>query len=81
MVFVLLLTSVAVIEYLLRREHTGAKKGPSVKQAAPQKAELRPTDAGSLLSLADAIERQGLASGAGPAERQKPGHKVTETPR
>lgn len=85
MVFVLFLTSLAVIEYLLQRERAAPKKGPEINPADHRQANLRQTDPGSLLSLADAIDRQGRGSpfstGEVPAEHRNPADKVTETPR
>lgn len=85
MVFVLFLTSLAVIEYLLSRDRTESKQGPE-KPVGPRGAELGQAGAGSLLTLADAIERQGRGSAVStgdiaPADDPKPPHKLTETPR
>jgi hypothetical protein len=86
MVFVLFLTSLAVIEYLLHRDRADKKQAPENQAVIPQQARLSQTDPGSLLSLADAIERQGRGSGIrtrdeGTAADPQPAHKVTETPR
>lgn len=97
MVFVLLLTSVAVIEYLLHREQLERKQGPEKPPVVPQQVSPGQSlsqssgqaDPASLFSLAEAIERQGRGSALSPGENgpanqempAKPADKVTETPR
>ena len=85
MVFVLFLTSVAVIEYLLSRDRAAPKQG-SEKPVVPREAELGQDGTGGLFTLADAIERQGRGSAvttgvAATADEAKLPQKVTGTPR
>jgi len=75
MTFLLFLASVAVIEYILRRDRPPSGQPPIKKQVRSYAMSSTPAADTGLLSLAQAVEQHGQGPETGTVDHEQAAHK------